>query len=407
MNNKSFLNLVIAFTIVLAVLGSSSAAYAAPPNGVDHLRGRWDGILYGLFGEDQPFQLLLDESQLDPNDAQAALYNGCMAVGADGQYAPVSARVVMLGNEQYDLILFGTANGSVIKLTGLIETRGASVKDDSADGAWQTSAEEGDWSAVHHDRRNPKCPDVVVGGELYFYSSVNAIVNVNPDVSRFEQNILDGSSNIVSSGMLVELPGGGSVVVPFYTDLFSPTVDFINEFRFLEVYADLPVVGETYTFTLLDVFGNPIPGTTQTDIWYACTMDAPRNVSAIMDVDGLHVTWDAVAPAPGFDPSNLIGFYQIELYPDGGGGFGYGANLIQSPSHIIPLATFNGGAPGAPDGNDFGQSLSELPDGFYSFDVISFSEGFNPGSVGLECQIRANAEQVHFEKSGDTITLLP
>jgi hypothetical protein len=184
-------------------------------------------------------------------------------------------------------------------------------------------------------------------------------------------------------------------------------VDFINEFRFLEVYPDLPVVGETYTFTLLDVFGNPIPGTTQTDVWYACTMDAPRNVSASMDVDGLHVTWDAVAPAPGFDPSNLIGFYQIELYPDGGGGFGYGSNLIQSPAHVIPLASFGGGAPGNPDGNDFGASLSELDDGFYSIDVISFSDAFGSGSVGLECQIRANAEQIHFEKSGDTITLLP
>ena len=98
MKRKSYLHMVVAFTIIMAMLGISSAVYAAPPNGVDHLRGRWDGTFLGLFGEDQSFTLLLDESQPDPDDAQAALYNGCMAVGAEGQYAPVSARVVMLGN---------------------------------------------------------------------------------------------------------------------------------------------------------------------------------------------------------------------------------------------------------------------------------------------------------------------
>ncbi len=391
--------------IVVLTVGTTGVAYASPPNGVDHLRGRWDGTLYGLFGEDQSFRLLLDESQPDPNDSQAALYNGCMAVGYHGQYAPVSARVVSLGNGEYDLTLFGTASGAVIKLTGLIETRGASVRDDSAGGAWQNFEGEGEWLAIHHDRRNPKCPAVQLGDQLYFFSSVNGVVNVNPDESLFEEHILNGSANIVSSGMQVVLPDGSTVVVPFYTDLFSPTVDFVSEFRFLQGYSNLPVVGEAYSFTLLDVFGNPIPGTTQTDIWYACTMDAPRNVAAFMDMSGMQVTWDAVAPAAGFDPTNQLGFYQIELYPDAGGGFVYGSNGILSATHTIPLATFNGNAPGSPDGYDLGASLSELPDGSYSFDVISFSEGFNPGSVGLECQIRHSSERQRFTKEGDVITI--
>jgi hypothetical protein len=402
---KKFL-IPVSLTLVL-LIALTSIAHAAPPNGVDHLRGRWRGTLQNFFGANQSFTLLLGESQPDPNDSQAALYNGCISVGANGQYTPVSARVVLLGNEEYDLTLYGTANGSVIKLTGLIEARGASVKDDTVSGEWQNSEGSDNWSAIHHDRRTPKCPAVEIGNELYFYSSVNAVVNIRPDESRFEQNILDGGSNIVSSGMQVELPNGEFIVVPFYTDLFSPTADFINEFRFLEVYANLPVVGEAYTFTLLDIFGNPISGTTQTDVWYACTMDAPRNVTALLDADGLHLTWDAVTPAAGFDPTNQIGFYQIELYPDGGGGFGYGSNLISSTAHLIPFDSFGGGASGTPDGNDFGASLSELNDGFYLLDVISFSNGFNPDSTGLECQIRANAEQIYFEKFGDTITLLP
>jgi len=50
----------------------------------------------------------------------------------------------------------------------------------------------------------------------------------------------------------------------------------------------------------------------------------------------------------------------------------------------------------------------ELDDGFYAFDIISFSEGDpNTASVGLECQIRANAEQIRFEKTGNTVTILP
>ncbi len=403
MLQKYFFPVVLIVTLMAGITG---VAYAAPPNGVDHLRGRWDGTLNGLFGEDQPFRLLLDESQPDPNDSQAVLYNGCMSVGGDGQFAPVSARVIILGNEEYDLTLFGTAGGSVIKLTGLIEARGASVKDDSAGGAWQTSAEDGDWSAVHLDRRNPKCPDVQLGEGLFFGGDVYGIVGIHPDESRNKGTILEGFSNIVSSGMRVTLPTGDTLIAPLFTDLFSPTVDFIDSFRFLTDFGGLPVSGGTYSFTLLDVFGQPIPGASNSDVWVACTMDAPRNVSAVADTDGIHATWDAVAPASGFDPSNLIGFYQIELGPEIGDG-SFGANDIHVPAHLIPAASFGGFGTGSPDGNDFGNSLDEMSDGTYQFNVISFSTGFGPGASGLECQIRAHAEQIHFEKSGDMITLLP
>ncbi|NOH02304.1 MAG: hypothetical protein HND47_10285 [Chloroflexi bacterium] len=404
MFRKCLIPVLLTFVLLAVVTG---VAYAAPPNGVDHLRGRWDGAFNGLFGEDVSFRLLLDESRPDPNDPQAALYNGCMALQPEGQYAPVSARVVMLGNEQYDFTLFGTVGGAVIKLTGLIEARAPSVQDDSAGGAWQTSNEAADWSANHHDRRNPQCPEVRLGDDLYFQASVNAVVGIQPDEFRDEGNIIEGFSNIVSSGLQASLPDGSTVTVPFYTDLFSPNVNFVDIFRFLEGYPGLPAAGEVYTFTLLDVFGQPIPGATATDVWYACSMDAPRNVAATVDADGIHVVWDAAPSAPGFDPPNFIGFYQIELYPDGGGGFGFGSNGILSPAHLIPFDSFGGGAPGTPDGYDFGASLAEFDNGVYFFDVISFSEGFGAGSVGLECQIRAYEEQVRFEKSGGTVTLLP
>jgi hypothetical protein len=402
-----YLKTLITFLSIMVILIPLASVFAAPPNGVDHLRGRWDGVIQNLLGADQPFRLLLDDFGLDPNDPQAVLYGGCMSVG-DGSFAPVSARVVILGNEQFDMTLYATAGGSIIKMEGPLETFAPSVTDDTAFGKWKTADEGGDWAAIHHDRRNPKCPAVEIGDDLYFRAGVNAIVGIHPDESRDEGNTLEGFSNIVSSGMQVELPDGNNLVVLFFTDLFTPNVDFINEFRFLESYPGLPIVGGIYKFTLLDVFGQPIEGATMEDVWYACTVDAPRNVAATVDSTGMQVTWYAVTPGPGFDPSGSppLGFYQIELYSAGGSE--YGANSIHSPVHIIPLASFGGVAPGSPDGSDFGKALSELDDGVYFFDVISFSEGV-PGSdsVGLECQIRAYAEQIRFKKSDSKITILP
>ena len=60
-------------------------------------------------------------------------------------------------------------------------------------------------------------------------------------------------------------------------------VDFIDEFRFLGNLDGFPEAGGTYTFTLLNVHGQPIAGATTSDTWLACTVDAPRNVSATVE----------------------------------------------------------------------------------------------------------------------------
>lgn len=395
------------------VMASASPVLAAPPNGVDHLRGRWDGIVQSLLGEDQSFVLLLDESGPDPDDAQARLYNGCMTFGRDGVYAPISARVMPLGNENYDLILFGTAGGGVIKFTGTVVTGGPSVKDDSTNGVWQTADGSGDWFAQHHDRREPKCPTLNLGSDLWFQGDTYAAIGFSSDGGRNETTILESMTNIVSSGVRVELPGGGTMVIPFFTDLFSPNVDFVSEFRFLGAPEGLPDSGGTYTFTLLDIFGQSIAGATSTDTWLACPQDAPRHVSAELGTDGIFMTWDPVTPASGFDPGGFtpLGFYQVEVFSSGGDG-GYGAGGIHTASHLIPYAGFGGSAPGFPDGNDFGNGLLELPDAqlpnaWYGIDTIAFSVAVHTGGFGLECQIRSWDEQVYFEKSGETITLLP
>ena len=139
--------------------------------------------------------------------------------------------------------------------------------------------------------------------------------------------------------------------------------------------------------------------------------DAPRNVSASVEPgnDSL-VNWAPVDPAPGFDPggSPPLGFYQIELGSEDGGEGGYGANDIHLTSHLIPLISFGGLAPGNPDGTDFGNALEELSDGIYGFDVIAFAEApLFSSAQGLECQSRASNEHISFEKSGSVFTILP
>lgn len=403
----NLINILSVFAILALIFIPLASVHAAAPYGVDHLRGRWDGAINGFDGREEPIVLMLKKYGADPSSSDTFVYNGCMKVGG-GVYAPVSVRAVALADEKFDITIFGTAFGQVIKMTGLVFTNGARVTDDLASGVWQTAWQAGDWSAYHHDRREPKCPLVNLNGELWFHGDTYSAVGFSSNGERGEDSILEGFTNIVSSGIRVDMPGGGTMVIPYYTDLFSPNADFITEFRYLGMFNGLPVSGGTYSFTLLDLFGQPISGATSTDIWMACPQDAPRNVEASLSAEGLEMTWDAVPPVSGFDPSGPtpLGFYQIEVgSPIGGGNFGAGG--MQTNSHLIPFAGFGGFAPGFPDGMNFGNALLELADGTYRIDTIAFSTAVHTGGFGLECQIRSWSEQVYFDKLGNTITPLP
>jgi hypothetical protein len=244
---------------------------------------------------------------------------------------------------------------------------------------------------------------------LWFHADVYAFAQVEPDDSQYQSTILDSHTNIVSSAVQVELPDGSKLELTPFTDLFSSQVDFVEEFRYVGGPDGFPVAGGHYVFTLVDPYGEAIAGATTADTWLACTVDAAMNVSASVQGDGLHVAWDPVAPAPGFDPGAVdpVGFYQIELGPEEGEGGGYGAAGIHVNEHLIPKASFGGGAPGAPDGWDFGQALDELEDRTYGLDVITFAEApHGTKASGLECQIRAADERTRFEKDGGHITIL-
>jgi hypothetical protein len=165
----------------------------------------------------------------------------------------------------------------------------------------------GTWTARHHDRRRKECPPVEIP-PLSFGVDVRAQCNYRNEKLELVKTIFEGMTDIVSSGVLVETPNGLSVYLPPYTDIFSPDVDFVSKFRYIipfdEADEEFPSEGKPYYFTLLDVFGDPIPGSTQTDIWTGCLISAPTNITATVKGDQrLKVTWDSVEQAEGFNPA--------------------------------------------------------------------------------------------------------
>lgn len=407
MNNLSRLTSILFFVIISLLV---THVWAAAPNGVDQLRGRWSGIAEDHLGKNF-FDLALDDFGTDPKDPKAYLYNGCITSGDIAEWAPVSAQAIASGSDKYSIILNGTMKGSVIKMTGTITLNSSSVTDDLADGSWQNNNSTGTWTATHHDRSNPHCPAVVIGNNLSFMADVHAFKQIHPDVNSTLTigSSFQGYTNIVSSGMQVKFPNGHIEVMPFYTDIFSPGVDFINQFRFNNWFNGPPVSGKPYLFSLLDSLGQPIPGTEQEDTWIECSANYPHNISASLSPDGkgIMVSWTPVTDASGFQPwaHPQIGFYQIRVNNESGSTV-FGSIWIGETQHFIPY-NFNPTFAGYPDGTDLGPSLSELPIGKYSIIVETDTLntlGSRPNN--LECTFASYKDVVLFTKTDTDITII-
>ncbi len=411
--------ILVAVTFLLPFT-TAGPVFAGAHNGVDDLRGRWEFVVSDLADEPLPFDIFINDLEPDPdsetgNDYLAA---GCMRSTDSGATTPMSLRATDLGGGDYDLSLLSTAgpppsNGEpyVIQFLGTVETNGRGVPDDVAGGTIRTGwFEGGEWSGTHHDRRRTHCPpvDEIPPPGLYFQGDVYVHHGYEGDTVSHKAYLLEAYTNIVSNGMQVILPDGTVVIVPFYTDIFSPHVDFISEFRYLESYPGDAVSGEPYEFTLLDALGDPIAGTTRTDAWTGClTYPPPQGLFASV-AQGLDIelSWNPVSSVSGFDPANEIGFYQIGIWPwEWGGDTQYGASGIKSPEHVIPWNRGHNWPAGDPDGWDHGDVLSELQNGKYQLEVEAFSEPDpdNPGS-GLECAVWDSAENLFFTKSEEGIT---
>ena len=147
----------------------------------------------------------------------------------------------------------------------------------------------------------------------------------------------------MSSALRVTAPDGQVFDVPFYTDIFRPGVDFINEFRFISANPGLPIVGQPYQFVLLDVLGQPIPGTETQDSFTQCYDTAPTQFIAAPNpalAQDVTVSWTGIPTVPGEFEPGVSGFYQIGLWPLEGQAGEFGASGIWSTAHVIPWAPF-------------------------------------------------------------------
>ena len=178
----------------------------------------------------------------------------------------------------------------------------------------------------------------------------------------------------------VDLPDGRSIIIPRYTDVFSPGVDWTTLFRFSTCEPGMPIAGGEYIFTGLDVAGEPIPGARNTDIWVGVEPpDPPTNVGADLTKDGILVSWDETPIIPGsFEPAAepQLGSYQLWINRVETGESVYGANYIFASPHLVPQDKAN-----FIEGKDWGLSLSEMEDGTYSLGACVLSMA-PAGSLG-------------------------
>jgi hypothetical protein len=406
---------IISLILVLVLLTIPSVPAGAKSNGVDDLRGQWI-FNWRLEDGSQPPALKLYINDFGPGTGENAyLASGCLRSPETGALMPLSLSALYHPAENaYDLVIYSTIvpleeTGQppyVIRFDGKALINGSGVSDDIASGTFLSSPHQGTWDARHHDRRRFKCPPVDTGGQridtdvyAHRYTTPEGVDTVT---------LLEGRGiTIVSSAMRVSAPDGQVYDVPFYSDIFSPGVDFITEFRFINSYPGLPIPGQAYHFVLLDVLGQPIPGTESQDSWTQCYDTAPSGFVASPNpalAQDVTISWVGVPTVPGEFEPGVAGFYQIGLYPQDGQAGEFGASGIGSTAHLIPWLPFNPGDPGSPDGNNYGVSLSEFEAGLFRFNLGAYYQP-NPasGSFGLECAVYDIREDLWMTKSGEGV----
>jgi len=219
--------------------------------------------------------------------------------------------------------------------------------------------------------------------DLYFWTDAYVMLNGPATLTPDKRNpcvILNIMTNIVMDSVRVDLPDGGSIIVPPFTDVFSPRVEWTTLLRFFTCEPGMTIAGGEYIFTGLDVAGEPIPRARNTDIWVGVEPpDPPTNVRAEVIEDGILVSWNESPIVPGsFEPAAYpqLGYYQLHISRIEIGELVYGANLISASPHLIPQDKVN-----FIEGKDHGLSLSEMEDGTYqlSANIHSMPPG---GSLG-------------------------
>lgn len=224
-----------------------------------------------------------------------------------------------------------------------------------------------------------------------------------PLEARSPRVLLHVTTNIVVDSVRVDLPDGGSAILPRFTDAYSPGVDWTTLFRFLGWEPGMPSAGAEYAFTGLDEAGEPVPGARDTDIWVGVEPPhPPTNLRAELTEDGILVSWDEGPIIPGsFEPTAVpqLGFYLLNILRTGTWESVYGASCISTSPHLIPR---NKGS--FVEGKDFGLPLSEIQDGTYLLfpQVISAAPS---GSLGKGSEYNNDGPGITITIQGGEITI--
>lgn len=419
---REVINILLVLSLVL-LIAPVTASYSGldKSNGVDLFRGAWVGKIDGT-----QINLYFGESvQIDDDSFKTSGYFSMDESGgkkrAKAMKLPMMVKITDFGGGIYNLIILANVivpddNGepitTIMKLTGTAKIGGSGVTDDTLNGEWYLNGPDGKsqgmWSAVHLDRRNVKPPEIIPDPPLNFHGDLKIHLlgkgGQTPIEDRNPVYAFDVDSNIVMDSVRVTFPDGRSVILPPYTDVFSPDVDWVNQFRFCLNIPGLPMKGVPYTFTALDVAGNPIPKIVSTDVWVGVAPpDPPTNVQAIVTENGIQVSWNPVSPIEGsFDPDKKIGWYQMEINDNIEHISVYGANHIYTTDHLIPFNKED-----FFPGIDGGLSLSEMKDGSYTLNVNvhSFAPEGSAGT-GFEYSSRDSDEFIRFEINNGVIVIL-
>ncbi len=377
------------------------------------LSGSWE-VEWGLEdagGIRQPNLFLeINENEEIPDGGDQVYARGCMRSEGSDVFMPLSL-VAKPGSEDgaYEITIYSTVSTNerdpyVVRLEGTLSTNRSGLSDDDAGGNVTTEFSTGEWHAVHRESKVFECPGV--GYEDYIQADVRMQKDLAYNPPR-EGLMFEIYTPIVSSALQVTAPDGSIEVIEEYTDIFSPNVDFMAMFRFLHFYeGDLPVVGKPYTFVLLDLLGDIIPGTESQDVFWRCNQDAPRNIRAVGTYGSdIELTWDAVPVIPGeFEPkfqnpdSGSHVPYQVNVYPAFENNNSRLGSLTNLNNHALPWDEFEPGSGGHPEGSDFGQPLGTFVPGLYVISLESWNMPIaNQGGFNHDCEVTDSSENLFME----------
>jgi hypothetical protein len=414
MKSRILVFIIISLSLILASCTQEKEIVPVPG---DDLLGKWSLMadLPDSFGEGNLI-LVLNEINADPEIENRFLGTGCMQTISSGEWAPLSMQADYDEESgSYDwnglstLIPDTSENeAAVIHFIGNAMMASRRGDNDTVSGNSYSSLGEISWEGIHASTETAGCPETI-SERLFLDGSVGVrrdLATTQPtDIANFLTE-----TNIVSSKLMIEAPNGEKIVADYQTDIFNPNVDFISQFRYHFANEGTPEMNTLYKFSLLDQNGKAIPGADFIDAFRNCDHGAAANYQFTFDPGQFfELTWESPKIISGsFDPENGHGFFQItiEKYPQQEGGFVYGAEGYKN-THRIPWITFVPGSPGAPDGFDYGISLSEFENGEYEISIFSYNRYDPPeGENGHDCWVFDSRENIVFLKEGDQLTLI-